>query len=175
MVDELKRRVQVLSTECFVLSNRLLRRRIQSVGTAVPVVLILACCGCGESGPARAPIQGKVTVGGQPLAAGRILFTPVAPTQGPAASARIEAGAYKLAAADGPVVGTNRVEVEADLNLGFAIDDEASFAKRGGKALPPNPIPPAFNKQSNLTAEVKAGDANTYDISVPASQQSTRR
>ena len=136
----------------------------------IPVVAILAAAaaGCGQSDPVRAPIQGKVTVGGQPLAAGRILFTPAAPNQGPATSARIEAGEYKIAKADGPVVGKNRVEVEADLNLGFPIDDEAAFARRGGKPLPPNPIPPHFNSQSTLTAEVKAGEQNTYDITIPS-------
>ncbi len=87
------------------------------------LVMIVAVIGCGQTGPVRAPIQGKVTVGGQPLTAGRILFTPVAPNQGPAASARIEAGQYNLDAQEGPVVGPNRVEVEADLKLGFALDD----------------------------------------------------
>src|SRR5687767_12035167 len=107
--------------------------------------LIPFIAGCDNSSPVRAPIHGKVLIGGQPLAAGRILFTPAAPNQGPATSARIAAGEYKLAKPEGPVVGKNRVEVEADLNLGFPIDDEAAFAKRGGKPLPPNPIPPAFN------------------------------
>jgi hypothetical protein len=109
------------------------------------------------------------------LAAGRILFTPIAPNQGPAASARIEAGQYKLPAEDGPVVGQNRVEVGADLNLGFALDDEAAFAKRGGRPLPPNPIPPAFNVQSTLTVEVKPGSENPYDVAIPATTQSARR
>jgi hypothetical protein len=124
--------------------------------------------GCGQRGPARAPIQGKVTIGGQPLTAGRILFTPIAPNQGPAASARIAAGEYKLSANEGPVAGQNRVEVEADLNLGFPIDDEAAFAKRGRRPLPPNPIPPAFNSQSTLVVDVEAGHENTFNVAVPA-------
>jgi hypothetical protein len=132
------------------------------------VLAAVAIAGCGNSGPARAPIQGKITLGSQPLAAGRILFAPLAPNQGPAASARIINGEYRLPKAEGPVVGQNRVEVEADLNLGFAIDDEAAFAKRGGKPLPPNPIPPAFNTQSTLTVEVKAGEENKFDVLIPA-------
>jgi hypothetical protein len=135
--------------------------------TILAGILAVALTGCGESGPNRAPIAGQVTVGGKPLAAGRILFTPIAPNQGPATSARIAAGAYKLEKVDGPVVGQNRVAVEADLNLGFALDDEAAFAKRG-KPLPPNPIPPAFNSQSQLSVEVKAGDENKYDVVIPA-------
>jgi hypothetical protein len=73
------------------------------------------------------------------------------------------------------VTGQNRVEVEADLNLGFALDDEAAFAKRGGRPLPPNPVPPAFNSQSTLTADVKSGAENTFDISIPATGQAARR
>lgn len=136
----------------------------------VLLVALAACLGCGESGPARAPIHGKVTVGGKPLSAGRILFTPIAPTKGPAASARITAGKFELPQAKGPIVGQNRVEVEGDLNLGFALDDEAAYAKRRGRPLPPNPIPPAFNSQSTLSVEVKAGE-NTYDVTIPAANQ----
>ena len=131
--------------------------------------------GCGNAGPTRAPIQGKVTVGGQPLAAGRILFTPIAPNQGPATSAAITAGEYKIRKADGPVVGQNRVEVEADLNLGFAIDDEAAYAKRGAKPLPPNAIPAQFNRDSQLVVEVKAGEDNSYDVIVPQPRHAAGR
>jgi hypothetical protein len=136
---------------------------------------LATAAGCGEAGPARAPIQGKITVGGKPLAAGHILFTPVAPTKGPAASARITAGEYKLDKADGPIVGQNRVEVEGDLNLGFAIDDEAAYAKRGGRPLPPNPIPPAFNSQSTLTVEVKPGETNAFDVVIPTANQAAAK
>jgi len=138
-------------------------------------ITVISTVGCGEAGPARAPIQGKVTVVGQPLPAGRILFTPIAPNQGPATSAVITAGEYKIPKDEGPVVGNNRVEVEANLNLGFAIDDEAAFAKRGGKPLPPNAIPPEFNRYSQLVVEVKAGEENKYDVTVPQSRQSAAR
>jgi hypothetical protein len=134
----------------------------------------LLALGCGETGPARAPVAGKVTVDGKPLAAGRVLFTPQAPNHGPTTSARIANGEYKLPKEEGPVVGQNRVEVEADLNIGFALDDEAAFAKRG-KPLPPNPIPPAFNRDSTLSLEVKPGIENVYDVSVPGSVRSASR
>jgi hypothetical protein len=137
--------------------------------------MIAAAPGCGKSGPVRAPIQGKITVGGQPLAKGRILFTPIAPNHGPATSAMIAEGVYSIPQNEGPVVGKNRVEVEADLNLGFALDDEAAFAKRGGKPLPPNPIPPQFNRESQLVVEVQPGAENTYDVTVPAARHTAAR
>jgi hypothetical protein len=169
MNAELDRQFCKFEPEYLVLSTQYTARIIATC------IVLAAVVGCGQSGPVRAAIEGKVTVGGQPLAAGRILFTPIAPNQGPAASARIAAGQYKLAANEGPVVGANRVEVEADLNLGFAIDDEAAFARRGGRPLPPNSIPPAFNSQSTLTADVKAGGENSYDFAIPARGQSARR
>jgi hypothetical protein len=142
----------------------------------------LACClvavvlgGCGGSGPRRAPVAGKVTIGGQPLAKGRILFIPEAPNAGPATSAAIVGGAYQIPQAEGAVIGRNRVEVEAEWNLGFAIDDEAAYAKRGGRPLPPNPIPPQYNRESTLVADIKAGQDNTFDITIPGARHSAAR
>src|SRR5688572_27608136 len=120
------------------------------------ILLIAGLAGCGSSGPPRAAIHGRVTAGGQPLAAGRILFTPIAPNKGPATTARITAGEYQLTVKDGPVVGKNRVQIEADLNFGFELDDEAAVAQRGGVPLLPNPIPPEFSTQSTQTVEIKA-------------------
>jgi hypothetical protein len=136
------------------------------------LAIAMACStGCGGDGLARAPIKGQVTIGGQPLASGRILFMPVAPNQGPTVSAPIVDGEYTLPRKDGPVAGPNRVEVEANLDLGFAIDDEAAFARRGGRPLPPNPVPPEFNRNSQLTLEVKPGEDNTYNVTIPAAAQ----
>ena len=130
-----------------------------------PLALLLS--GCQDSGPARAPIQGRVTVGGQPLAAGRILFKPIAPTEGPVTSAAVVDGWYALTEENGPIIGKHRVELEAELPLGFALDDEQAFARRGGKRLPANPIPPRFNRDSILKVEVVAEKENQFDIQVP--------
>ena len=137
-------------------------------------LLVAALAGCGDAGPDRAPIAGQVTVGGQSLAKGRILFTPVAPNQGPVASAAVTDGKYSIPQLEGPVVGPNRVEVEAELNLGFAIDDEAAFAKRGGRPLPANPIPPQYNRDSKLTVEVNAGDENSFNVTIPGVRHAAR-
>ena len=139
------------------------------------IVLALALAGCGESGPARAPIRGRVTLGGQPLKAGRIIFTPQAPNTGPATSAAISEGVYQLARTEGPIVGRNRVEIEAVPDLGFPIDDDVAFAERGNRPLPRSPIPPQFNEQSQLTTEVLAADENTFDVSIPASRYTVAR
>jgi hypothetical protein len=141
----------------------------------LPLLVLVALAGCGETTPQRAPVAGKVTVGGQPLAKGRILFIPLSPNQGPTTSAAIVAGEYKIPKAEGAVVGQNRVEVEADWNLGFAIDDEAAYAKRCGQPLPPNSIPPQYNRESKLVAEVKAGQDNAFDVTVSGGRHSAAR
>jgi hypothetical protein len=127
--------------------------------------IVLMAAGCGADGPERGAIVGKVTVAGQPLASGRILFLPQAPNKGPTATASIVFGEYSLDESSGPVLGVNRVEVEATPDLGFEIDDEASFANRQG-ALPKNPIPPEYGSQSKNTVTVAAGD-NDYSINIP--------
>ena len=137
----------------------------------IPGLLLAALTGCGSSGPPRSSIAGSVTVSGQPLPAGRIIFTPIAPNSGPAVTARITAGQYQVAKADGPVVGKNRVEVEADLNLGFALDDEEAFVKRGAAPIPPSPIPPGFGVDPPLNVEIKPGETKQYDVAVPAAPQ----
>lgn len=132
----------------------------------------LAQTGCQDAGPERAPIQGRVTVAGEPLAEGRILFVPIAPTEGPTTSATIADGAYQLSYDQGPVVGKHRVEIEAALQLGFELDDEAAFARRGGRRLPPNPIPAEFNCNSKLTVDVAADRENTFDVAIPRARAS---
>jgi hypothetical protein len=142
-----------------------------SIAALSAIAIALVCsAGCGGDGLARAPIKGQVTIGGQPLASGRILFMPVAPNKGPTVSAPIVAGEYTLSRKDGPVAGQNRVEVEANPDLGFAIDDEAAFARRG-RPLPPNPVPLEFNRNSTLTVEVKPSEDNTYNVTIPAAAQ----
>jgi hypothetical protein len=148
-----------------------LRIALSLVALSALALALVCSTGCGGDGLPRAPIAGQVTIGGQPLASGRILFMPLAPNEGPTVSAPIVAGEYALSRTQGPIAGQNRVEVEANLDLGFAIDDEAAFARRGGRPLPPNPVPAEFNRNSKLTVEVKPGEENTYNVTIPAAAQ----
>lgn len=134
---------------------------------AVIAVAIAATWGCGRTGPARGAVQGHVTVGGQPLAHGRILFLPQTAEGGPVVTAAIQDGHYVLSSSEGPTLGLHRVEVEGELKLGFALDDEQAYAQRKGAPLPPNPIPPQFNQQSTLSTVIKAGE-NVFDVAIPA-------
>lgn len=146
---------------------------LRGISTWMVVSLVAAgLVGCSGGDTGRAPIVGEVVVGGQPLAKGHILFIPVAPNEGPTASAAIVDGKYQLDRKHGPVIGPNQVRVEAD--LGVALDDEAAIAKLGGR-LPPQPIPPQFNSHSTLVYEVVEGQPNKYDIAVPGTRQHVAR
>lgn len=144
------------------------RISIHCFDVIVVLSLLAVFAGCGQSGPERAPIKGRITVAGAPLAAGQILFVPIAPTTGPATTAAIKNGEFSLEQENGPVVGTHRVEVEADLQLGFPLDDDVAFAQRRAAPLPPNPIPQRYNRQSTLPCEIKANEQNTFTLDVPA-------
>ena len=146
----------------------LLRFLVCASGLSALALAMVCSSGCGQSGLPRGAVRGRVTIGGRPLAHGRVLFLPAS---GPTVSAVIVNGEYQLPRHEGPVAGANRVEVEADLNLGFAVDDEAAFAKRGGRPLPPNLVPPAFNRDSKLTIDVRSGEDHSLDITIPAATQ----
>jgi hypothetical protein len=131
--------------------------------------LLVLAVGCGRSGPDLQPVSGLVTVNQRPLEAGRILFRPLGGTEGKATSAGIQQGEFTVTCQDGLVPGKYRVEIEAAVDLGFAIDDDVAFAQRGRKPLPPNPVPPKFNRDSTLTASVAPGDNNIleFNLDVP--------
>jgi len=138
--------------------------------------LLLICggallLGCGKADLPRGSVTGQVTIGGQPLQAGRVIFTPIAPTQGPATSVVVEAGRYELPERRGPIIGQHRVEVEAELDLGYAIDDEAAYALNAHKPKPANPIPPEYGRQSKLVATIEADKSNQFDILIPAARR----
>jgi hypothetical protein len=135
-------------------------------------VALLVCCavvlhGCGRStAPERHAFSGIVNVNGEPLAAGRIRFMPRVGTEGPSASAGILAGRFAVEKPEGLIAGVYRVEIEALDDLGFALDDEAAFAKRGGKPLPPNPIPGKYNRNSSLTAAISSTSDNEFKFNL---------
>jgi hypothetical protein len=148
------------------------KHAIQQGFVLVAAIAVIASVGCSGASEGRAPIAGEVSVGGQPLASGRILFVPIAPNKGPAASAAVVDGRYEIDGDEGPVIGLNRVEIEAD--LGVALDDEEAIARLGGR-LPPQPIPPQYNRNSTLSVEVLADTTNNYDIAVPGGRQTVGR
>lgn len=135
-------------------------------GFCLSLAFVVGCGG--PAGPTRVAAEGNVTLDGKNLAAGIVRFIPVDTKAGPAAVATVKDGVFKLTSTEGPVLGSHRIEIEATYYFEFAIDDEKAYAEAhkntGGNPIPPNPVPPIYNKQSTLTAEVKEGGENKFDF-----------
>jgi hypothetical protein len=134
----------------------------RNLGWMPLVALLVVTVGCG--GTNRGAVSGEVTLDGEPVDGGTVTFTPAGGGAADAAAwAKIEGGRYSISAAEGPGVGTSRVEIRWDRKTGKQIP-----------AVPPAPpdtmidetaeaIPPRYNTRSELKAEVKPGD-NTFDF-----------
>jgi hypothetical protein len=146
-----------------------LRRSFALIVGMLPCLASLGCGG-GDPGPARAAVEGVVTLDGQKLKEGIVRFIPTATEKNtaPATMATVKDGAFQLPKTEGPVVGQHRVEIESTGHYGFDLDDEAAYAKafqeKKGVPLPPNPIPEIYNSKSTLTAEVKVDGENKFEF-----------
>jgi hypothetical protein len=65
---------------------------------------VVAVSGCGESGPPRTVVTGKVTYQGKPLPTGSVMFIPAKGKQKPCTSAIDASGQYRLEAAPGSYI-----------------------------------------------------------------------
>src|SRR4051812_5184212 len=74
-------------------------------------LLLLLLTGCGDSG--RASVEGKVTLDGQPVDGGRIMFIPLGNEDNRRvfANAMIVEGKFELGPDNGPNLGRNKVEI----------------------------------------------------------------
>jgi hypothetical protein len=139
---------------------------------------LLVGCG-GPARPAVAPVQGKITCGGQPVPEGVVTFYP---KEGRSASGRIQPdGAYRLTTfepGDGALLGEHKVTIEAVQFTGGgpqpkSIEDEIRLAKEKKPAAnqPPKAqwlVPPRYAKRETtpLTFEVRPGQ-NTANFDLP--------
>jgi hypothetical protein len=120
---------------------------------ALAIALIASCLGCG-SDSSMAPVRGKVTLNGQPIAEGAIATLPKA---GRGAQGKITNGKFVLGTdtgSDGALVGTHQVAVIAQEKPSGAGPE----AKAGKLLVPQRYTDPTT---SGLTIEVKAGETNT--------------
>ena len=71
----------------------------------------LVAAGCGSDTGGRIAVSGSVTYDGEPLPAGRILFTPAEDKPGPSAGEPIDDGHFTILAEEGPATGRYEVTV----------------------------------------------------------------
>jgi hypothetical protein len=131
----------------------------------LPLVLALGC-----GGAKFAPVSGKVTLDGQPLAGATVSFQPIAPPNsteaGPGSVGKTnDKGEYKLTAdkgQDGAVVGKHRVVITC---LQQQAGDSDTRPPRGGWPQA-DKVPPRYNSNSNETFEVPRGGTDKADFNL---------
>jgi len=105
----------------------------------------LAALGC--QGDKMIPVQGKVTLDGEPIEAGAIQFQPL-DGSGPTAGSIITNGAYNTAVPPGKM----RVEIRASKSLGKRKEFDTPDSRMVdiiGEA-----VPSKYNSESTLTADI---------------------
>jgi len=115
--------------ECFLrIHYGVKRNKGKSWKVGSLVVLLLA--GCGSNGPTRYNLSGRVTYGGQPIPAGRMVFEPDEATgnYGPVGTALIHNGHYQTKPGEGPVGGTHMVVIHGYDGIPHPVEpDETPF------------------------------------------------
>lgn len=119
---------------------------------------LLAGCGKNAAGPERGAVHGKVTANGQAIAKGRIAFVPADLSTGSSWETSIADGQYTSEKV-GPIVGKCRIEIRASRQA----TSGPQAAEGDWKSSYVEAIPPRYNSQSKLEADVKSGD-NTFDF-----------
>ncbi|MDG3003443.1 hypothetical protein [Paludisphaera mucosa] len=142
-------------------------RRFFPAGPMAAAGLALALAGCGETGDLlpREPVSGKVTIEGQPLAKGSILFRPAG--GGTEAGGEVAEGAFEVARADGPPPGKYQVSVTEAV-------ERPEEDKLNNFSLQPKTKPSKTVIGGPIDAEVKAGGPNAFTFDFPKVDVSKR-
>ncbi len=128
------------------------------------VSLLATGIGCGPSDP-REAVSGTVTLDGKPLDQGTIEFVPTA--QGVLSGGVISGGKFDVPADRGLPPGTYTVRVySADPPSDTAAAPDVGGAGAGGYPMAKDRIPPKYNSESSLTAEVTPGGENHFIFEV---------
>lgn len=93
--------------------------------------LLVVAGGCGDDGPPRYQLSGRVSYEGKPIPAGWIVF---APEEGPGATANISNGRYETPEGWGTIGGSHTIEVVA-LD-GVAVADSTTEGRMNAAGSP---------------------------------------
>ncbi|MEX0642580.1 MAG: hypothetical protein WD468_07755 [Pirellulales bacterium] len=141
-------------------TNRIAPGKLLFSGLLLTSVALYSGCSPNSS---RLGVEGNVTVDGNPLPLGKISFTPLPGTPSPTAGATITDGYFQVPADKGLRAGTFRVEIKAVRATGKQMRDDLS-----GEVIERREqyIPARYNENSELTAEIKAGDSEPLEFAI---------
>lgn len=144
---------------------RFFRSLTITLSMAFCLIVIAGCSSESDSRGERVGVEGTVLLDGEPLQNARIIFIGNSGQGQLKAIVSVTDGAFVFQTANGPLPGTNRIEIHPE-----AMDLEAFEAARGGdpnKKVDPKliKIPAKYNTKSELTAEVKLDrDQNKFEF-----------
>ena len=128
----------------------------KTLQTALILTLLLVGCG-GRGGVERGAVSGEVTLDGEPVPEGAITFFAAGENEGPASGGPILDGRFDIARSQGPVVGTNRVEITAPRKTGKKVRSPDPIAAGGMMDEWKESVPTRYNTRSTLEEQIQAG------------------
>jgi len=135
---------------------------------ATLIALIAALTGCGNAD--LGSVSGKVSLDGQPLPGAQVSFMP-SKGGGPSFGETDGEGNYTLthtSGSSGAVLGSHTVSIVVEEEGEY---DDSGSDEQGRLRITkdkPGKVPARYNEQTELTADVKAGE-NTFDFSLKSS------
>ncbi len=127
------------------------------------LLALIACAGCGPSGPERASVSGSVMLDGKAIEQGSITFLPATGHAGPSVGGVIVDGKYDIRRADGPVLGAARVELRAWRKTGRQIPNPMSAGSTMEEKV--ETFAAEYNDESTLVREIVSGH-NTLNFAL---------
>jgi len=128
-------------------------------------VLVVGFAGCSDPYAGRYAVSGKVTLEGQPLKEGLILFSPEG-NIGTDTGAVVRNGKYQIVRESGLKPGKYLVRLTAGDGKTPDVGEDAA-APGGTNIISVDLIPEEWNKKSEKVFEVKASGPNEFNIDVP--------
>ncbi|TWT90380.1 hypothetical protein Mal64_07690 [Pseudobythopirellula maris] len=139
------------------------RSRFSPVAGRLACVAMLFLAGCSSS-PQR-EIRGQVSLDGQPLESGEILFKPTAGSVGPTAGSSITDGEYSIPAVAQGVIAGNQYQVSITSMAGSGRMAPDPNEPTGQRELLENIVPERYNTDTELTITVSADKSeNVFDF-----------
>lgn len=152
------------------ISRARLSRRNLLVCLAAGTLFATGCGGGGISG--TVPVTGKVTYNGAPVAGATVSFIGDQASLRPAVAITEADGTFKLKTLDSEgampgsyTVAVEKTEMPAELTREMSMEEAESFNPKSLPA-PKRVLPAKYSDpaQSGLKFEVKAGEANNFDL-----------